>query len=119
MYSTTQWARVRPDQMARLRQGAWYRVMRMTPVEAVLDVNGRPQSVPRPSLHIAPAKPSRWTVVSRPSNAGGRLPLSWGPRYAVCPSCRARARLESKSAAMRCPKCNGHFDIGWDEGMSG
>src|SRR5262245_32003757 len=118
MYSTTQWARVRPDQVARLRQGAWYRVMRLTPLEAVLDVNGRPVSVPRPSLHIATSAPSRWTVVSRPANAGGRLPLSWGPRYAGCPPRRARARLGPKAAGMRCPKCNGFFDVGWDEGAA-
>ena len=118
MYSTTQWARVRPDQMARLRQGAWYRVLRLTPLEAVLDVNGRPVSLPRPSLHIAPTAPSRWTVVTRPANAGGRVPLSWGPRYAVCPKCRARARLESKATSMRCPRCNGHFDVGWEEGIA-
>jgi hypothetical protein len=113
--SSTQWARLRPDQTARIRQGAWYRVVRLTPLEAVLDVNGRPTAVARPSLDIVPAPPSRWTVVPRPPNASGRLPLTWGPRYGVCPGCRERARLEARASSMRCPKCNGHFDIGWED----
>lgn len=112
---SVQWARVRPDQGVQLRRGAWYRVVRLTPLEAVLDVNGRPLSVPRPSLQIVPTPPSRWSVVARPPNAGGRVPSSWGPRYAVCPNCRERVRLEARSTAMRCPKCNGFFDIGWDD----
>ncbi len=115
MVATTQWAQVRPDQSAHLRRGAWYRVVRLTPAEAVLDVNGRPTAVPRPSLQIVPTAPSRWTVVPRPPHAA-RLPLSWGARYAVCPQCRERARLETRTPAMRCPKCNGFFDIGWDDG---
>jgi len=114
--STGQWARIRPDQAAHLRQGAWYRVVRLTPVDAVLDVNGTPTTVPRPSIQILPTPPSRWTVVPRPRNASAsRLPLSWGPRYGVCPKCRERARLDGKATSMRCPKCNGHFDIGWED----
>jgi len=112
--STGQWARVRPEQGAHLRQGAWYRVVRLTPVEAVLDINGTPTAVPRPSLQIVPTPPSNWTVVARPRNSS-RLPLSWGPRYGVCPNCRERARLTARATSMRCPKCNGHFDIGWDD----
>jgi hypothetical protein len=113
MSSPAQWARVRPDQSASLRQGAWYRVVRLTPVEAVLDINGRLTAVPRPSLQIIPTPPSRWTVVARPARSP-RLPATWGPRYGVCPNCRERARLEMRAISMRCPKCNGHFDIGWD-----
>lgn len=115
MTAISQWARLRPDESAHLRRGAWYRVVRLTPLEAVLDVNGRPTAVPRPSLQIVPTAPSRWTVVPRPPNAGGRLPLSWGPRYGVCPQCRERARIETRATSMRCPKCNGHFEIGWDD----
>ncbi|MGH7608246.1 MAG: hypothetical protein ACREME_13015 [Gemmatimonadales bacterium] len=113
MASSAQWARVRPDQSAKLRQGAWYRVVRLTPAEAVLDINGRPVAVPRPSLQIVPTPPTRWAVVPRPAHAA-RMPLAWGPRYGVCPNCRERARLEAHATSMRCPKCNGHFDIGWD-----
>ena len=115
MVFSTQWARVRPDQAAKLRQGAWYRVVRLTPVEAVLDVNGRPTAIPRPSLQIIPTPPTRWTIVARPANAGGKLPLTWGARYGVCPGCRQRAHLDARASAMRCPKCNGYFDIGWDD----
>ena len=80
--SLTQWARLRLTEPGRLRRGAWYRVVRLTAAEAVLDVK--------------------------------RLPMSWGARYGVCPNCRARARLEERATSMRCPKCNGFFDIGWD-----
>lgn len=111
--STGQWARLRPSEVAQLRRGAWYRVVRLTPQEAVLDVNGALATVPRPSLEILPAPPTRWAVVPRPPRAG-RLPSSWGPRYGVCPNCRERARLADRAASMRCPKCNGYFDIGWD-----
>lgn len=113
MAATGQWARVRPDEQSRLRRGAWYRVVRLTPHDAVLDVNGTLMPVPRPALEILPTPPTRWTVVPRPPHAA-RLPMSWGPRYAVCPNCRTRARLEDRTASMRCPKCNGFFDIGWD-----
>jgi len=98
--TTAQWARLLPAQPGHLRRGAWYRVVRLT-------------AVPRPSLEILPARPIRWTVVPRPSRAA-RLPASWGPCYGVCPNCRERARLEERTASMRCPKCNGYFDIGWD-----
>jgi hypothetical protein len=111
--STGQWARLLPAQVGNLRRGAWYRVVRLTPKEAVLDVNGTLTAVPRPALEILPARPTRWTIVPRPSGAA-RLPSTWGPRYGVCPSCRERAPLQERSASMRCPKCNGVFDIGWD-----
>ena len=111
--SQTQWARLRLTEPGRLRRGAWYRVIRLTPAEAVLDVNGTLTPVPRPSLEILSTPPTRWTIVARPPHSA-RLPMSWGARYGVCPNCRARARLEARAASMRCPKCNGFFDIGWD-----
>lgn len=89
--------------------------MRLTPLEAILDVNGRPVAVSKASLQIVSAAPSRWTVVPRPQTTGGRMPTSWGARYGVCPNCRERARLEQRAAAMKCPKCGGFFDIGWDD----
>ena len=113
MPNSGQWARVRPTEAGHLRRGAWYRVVRLTATEAVLEVNGALTTVPRPSVEIVPTPPSRWAVVPRPPRSA-RLPTSWGPRYAVCPNCRTRARLEEKTTAMRCPKCNGFFDIGWD-----
>ncbi|MGH7530984.1 MAG: hypothetical protein ACREMN_11425 [Gemmatimonadales bacterium] len=111
---TTEWARLRADETAQLRRGAWYRVVRLTPLEAVVDVNGRPVAVPRPALQIVPTPPTRWSVVARPAHAP-RMPLAWGARYGVCPNCRERAHLEPKATSMRCPRCNGFFDIGWEE----
>jgi hypothetical protein len=111
--TTGQWARLRPAEGGHLRRGAWYRVVRLTPVEVVVDVNGTPTALPRPSLEILPTPPTRWTVVARPARSA-RLPLTWGSRYAVCPGCRERARLEERTTSMRCPKCNGYFAIGWD-----
>ncbi len=111
--STAQWARLRPSEAGHLRRGGWYRVVRLTPVDVVLDVNGTATTFPRPSLEIMATRPTRWTVVPRPARSA-RLPLTWGARYGVCPNCRERARLEERAASMRCPKCNGYFDIGWD-----
>ncbi len=111
----TQWARPRWDVEGPLRRGAWYRVVRLTPLEAVVDINGNPVSLPRSSLQFASTPPAHWTVVPRPRNAGARLPLNWGPKYGVCPNCRERARLATNAAGMRCPRCNGFFDIGWDD----
>ncbi len=113
MAVTGQWARVRPTEASRLRRGAWYRVVRLSASEALLDVNGTLTPFPRPALEIVPSPPSRWAVVPRPPHSA-RLPMSWGARYAVCPNCRNRARLEERTTSMRCPKCNGFFDIGWD-----
>jgi hypothetical protein len=113
MPGTGQWARVRPTEASHLRRGAWYRVVRLTASEAVLDVNGTLTPFPRPALEIVPSPPSRWAVVPRPPHSA-RLPMSWGARYGVCPNCRNRARLEERTTSMRCPKCNGFFDIGWE-----
>src|SRR3989442_7243233 len=108
--TTGQWARLRPAEAGHLRRGAWYRVERLTPLEAVLDVNGTLTAFPRPSLEILPTRPTRWTVLQRPPRSA-RLPVTWRPRYGVCPNSRYRSRLEQRATAMRCPKCNRHFDI--------
>lgn len=110
----TQWARLRSDAEYQLRRGAWYRVLRLTPLEAVLDVNQKQVSVPRAYLQVVPGRPERWSVVPRPRNSV-RLPATWGSRYAVCPNCRARAPLGRPAVTLRCPKCNGVFDVGWDQ----
>jgi hypothetical protein len=107
-----QWARLRADASVPLRRGAWYRVLRVTPSDAILDVNQRPINVPRPALQIAPRAPAVWEVVPRPPNAKN-LPLSWGARYGVCPRCRHRAALPKSPVALRCPSCTGVFDVGW------
>ncbi len=112
---TTQWARLRTESSAPLRRGAWYRVLRLTNSDAVLDVNQRPINVPRPALQIASHPPATWGIVPRPVNARS-LPSTWGARYAVCPKCHARASLPKGPVAMRCTRCGGAFDVGWGGG---
>ena len=111
--ATSQWARLRANEPSHLRRGAWYRVVKLTAAEAVLDVHGKPTSFPRQALDIQAERPKQWAVVPRPPRSP-RLPQSWGERYAVCPNCRERARIDEHVPSMRCPKCNGHFEIGWD-----
>jgi len=59
-----QWARLNADLNIRLRRGAWYRVLELHPLEAVLDVRGGRVTVPRPFLEIVGTPPRRWTVVA-------------------------------------------------------
>ena len=112
----SQWARLRADASVPLRRGAWYRVLRMTSTDAVLDVNQRPINVPLAVLQIAPRPPTVWEVVPRPLNARS-LPQAWGARYAVCPKCRRRSAVPKGPLAMRCPSCGGVFDVGWGESI--
>lgn len=109
-----QWARLNADMNLRLRRGAWYRVLELHPLEAVLDVRGGRVTVPRPFLEIVGTPPRRWTVVAELRDAS-QVPPAWGGRYAVCPSCWARQPLERRSSDMRCDRCGGLFEIGWKE----
>ncbi len=68
-----QWARLKADVKCALRKGAWYRILKLTSTEVVLDVRGKP------------------------------------------PNCRDRAKLEGHPASMRCQRCNGSFEIAWNE----
>src|SRR5213592_2896611 len=83
MAEAPQWARVGGDVNIRLRRGAWYKVVSLTPEQAVVDVNEQQLSVARSFLQIVPLRPQRWSVVARPADAVN-LPLSWGATYAVC-----------------------------------
>ncbi len=115
MPEVPQWARVRGDINCHVRRGAWYEVLRLTPDEAILEVDNRPFSVPRSSLlQIVPQRPQQWSVVGRPSDAV-MVPLSWGSRYAVCPGCRDRAPLRGHPTEIRCSRCEGVFAVAWDE----
>lgn len=109
-----QWAQLRTEASVPLRRGAWYRVLRLTASDAVLDVHERPIKVPRPALRIAPRPPGVWEVVARPPNARS-LPPSWGARYGVCRRCRRRSPLPKGPVAMRCAGCGGVSDVGWGE----
>ena len=109
-----QWARLKENVKTPLRRGAWYRIVKLTSSEATLDVKGKPVAVPRGELQLSQTPAQRWTVVPAPKNAP-RFPATWGSRYAVCPNCRDRARLEAEAPSMRCHRCNGLFEIAWNE----
>jgi hypothetical protein len=111
---TSQWARLRAEATVPLRRGAWYRVLRRTNSDAVLSVNQRLVNVPIGVLQLSSRPPTSWAVVPRAPSAR-LLPHNWGPRYAVCPQCNARAPLAKGPVSMRCPACNGVFDVGWGD----
>ena len=108
------WARVRDDANHQLRRGAWYEVVAVTPEEAVLYVNKRPVFIALSDVQIVPVRPHTWSVVRRPRDAVS-LPLSWGTRYAVCPSCSQRVSLRGSVRELSCPRCHGVYVVGWDE----
>ena len=104
------WARVVGDVNVRVRRGAWYEVIRLTPDAALLDVNRRTLNVPRSTVQVQTVRPRDWSIVARPYDAVD-IPLSWGSRYAVCPRCSQRASLKDQHVEMRCPSCEGVFSI--------
>lgn len=114
MGNLRQWARVRVDRNLHVRRGAWYPVVGVTSGEAVLEVNDGSVRVPTSDLQIVVNRPLKWSVVPMPRDAVD-LPLSWGSRYAVCPNCRARAQLRQRPARLRCPNCQGDFEVAWNE----
>ena len=105
------WGRLQADIDCHLRRGAWYRVTKLASLEAVLDVNRKPVSVPQYLLQVVSTPPARWTVVPTPRHVV-RL---WGVRYAVCPSCRDRAQLEGRPQRMACVRCKLEFEVDWEE----
>jgi hypothetical protein len=107
-----QWARVQGDAPLPLRRGAWYRILKLTSMEATLNVRGKPLPVPRGQLQLSSEPVLQWAVVPAPRSSA-RFPSTWGPRYAVCPSCRERAPLVDHPTSMRCHRCNNLFDVAW------
>src|SRR5438034_6581888 len=60
------WARLKQDVNCGLRRGAWYRVVGLTPEDAVLQVPRRERvRVPRRFLQTLFSRPRHWTVVLR------------------------------------------------------
>jgi hypothetical protein len=104
------WAQVVGDVNVRVRRGAWYEVIRLTPDAALLDVNRQTLTVPRSAVQVHAVRPRAWSVVARPYDAVD-LPLGWGSRYAVCPRCSQRASLKDQRGAMQCPGCAEVFSI--------
>src|SRR5207244_10753595 len=105
-----QWARTRVRTSRHVRRGSWDRVLRATALEAVLEVNRRPVTVPRTFLQILPFRPTMWSVVTRLPNAQ-HPPASWGATYGVCPSCSARAPLGQHPVQLVYPRCNGLLPV--------
>src|SRR3989449_1286243 len=69
MPHTEQWARTRVRTSRHVRRGAWYRVIRATAREGVLEVNRRPVTVPRTFLQILPFRPTMRSVDPAPQCA--------------------------------------------------
>jgi hypothetical protein len=114
MPPSQQWARVRAHTTCPLRRGAWYPVLELTPLDAVLEVNEQRLSVPRAFLQILPVRPPLWSVVTR-REGPATGPGDAASRYAVCPRCSARAPLEESSRSMPCAGCGAVFKIAWSD----
>src|SRR5256885_12780741 len=105
------WARLKADYGCPLRRGAWYRVVSVSPLEAVVDVEQRAVLPPREYLEIVPTRPTRWTVV-REVERSPRLPSEMRERYAVCPSCRERRSLAGAPRHLPRRRLHRAFEVG-------
>ncbi len=109
------YARLRENVNIRLRRGAWYRVLKVQDLKAVLDVGGRPVMVAAALLEIVKRPPPRWTVVTQLGTPSRKTPATLAERYGVCPSCGERAPLPRRVPRLRCTSCKWEFEIAWDE----
>jgi hypothetical protein len=107
------WARLQADLNCNLRRGAWYRLIKVQGLAAVVDVNRKPVPVVRAFLQLSNTPPRRWTVVPRPSSVPRSVEI--GAFYAVCPSCRDRVPLRGHPTRMLCGRCSVDFAVDWDE----
>jgi ribosomal protein L37AE/L43A len=108
------WARVRSRAECPLRRGAWYRVVDVTPVEAILEVNNHLLHIPRAWVQILPLRPPLWSVVEGSRDATGQE-AGTQATYGVCPNCAARAALHRTAATWRCQRCGTVSTIGWSD----
>ena len=81
-------------------------------VIVVVDVVGERVGIPRADLEIMSEPPRRWSVVPRPKNPSRFPGVS---EYGVCPNCRERVPLPERLSVLRCTRCNGAFDVAWEE----
>lgn len=107
-------ARLQADVPLKIRRGAWYRVIDLTDLQAIIEVNRRPISVLRAWLEIQQRPPLRWSVVS-PQDGNKKAPPHLRAIYGVCPSCRSRAALPKKTRALTCTRCRQEFEVDWSE----
>lgn len=110
------YARLREHINVRLRRGAWYKVVRVEGLKALLEVNGRNVVVAAAFLEIVKRPPPRWTVVTQRPEDARKAPRHFTERYGVCPSCGERAPLPSRMRRLRCDYCKFEFEVAWDEG---
>ena len=110
-----QWLRLKTGVDFPLRRGAWYRVEAVTPLGAVVTVDGKPVTVPLAAVEVRSREPQEWSIV-RPPEETSRGPEFLRSGYIVCPQCRNRAVLPfARVLKVRCPTCNDLFEIAWDE----
>lgn len=119
MMTAKQWARVRYAGVHGLRRGAWYAVVAEGKAGMlVLSVSKRNVPVPRGQLDLAGEPPAHWSIVEWKASERGAQRASEagiGPTYAVCPGCRARARIEPIDAvSMVCLECGEEFSVDWE-----
>lgn len=108
-------ARLQADVPVKLRRGAWYRVLQLDDLQAVIEVNRRPIGILRAWLEIQQRPPQRWGVVEG-SKENRKAPPHLRGTYGVCPNCRARAVLPKKKVeALECGRCRQEFPINWAE----
>jgi len=96
------WARLQADLNVKLRRGAWYRIARLDPLRAVLEVGGRLLEIPSAFLQVIERPPRRWSVV--PSL--GRAMLCASPRAAPTATQSVRAVVSdnrSRDGRAACP----------------
>ena len=105
-------ARLQADVPLKLRRGAWYRVLDLNDLQAVIEVNRRPVGVLRAWLEIRPRPPLRWSVVNGAAPTRKTPPHLRGI-YGVCPSCRTRAPLPKRVPALECKRCRQEFEVDW------
>lgn len=108
-------ARIQADVPVKLRRGAWYRVLKLDDLQAVIEVNRRPVGVLRAWLEIQQRPPQRWSVVSG-SEENRKAPPHLRGTYGVCPNCRGRSPLpKKKTGTFECARCRQEFGIDWAE----
>jgi hypothetical protein len=107
-------ARVHDDVPLKLRKGAWYRVLELNDLQAIIEVNRRKVGVLRAWLEIRQQPPRRWSVVEG-SKDNQKAPPPLRGLYGVCPNCRARTALPKKARTHQCKKCGQEFEIAWAE----
>jgi hypothetical protein len=96
-------ARLHADVPVKLRRGAWYRVLKLDDLQAVIEVNRRPMGVLRAWLEIQQRPPQRWAVVEG-AKENRKAPPHLRGTYGVwrAPRCRkSRSAYSSAGAAAR------------------